>query len=173
MMVRQARMADAADICTIVNGLIRDTVVTFTSKDRSESEIAADIALRWRAYQVIETDGQVVGFATYGPFRNGPGYASTKELTIHLAPQARGRGMGRALLQALEQVAVSQGVHVLVAGISGANQEGIAFHTSCGYDVVGRMPEVGQKAGQMLDLILMQKILPDGERNADTDLPAG
>jgi len=168
MTIRQARMDDAADICTITNAVIRDTVITFTTKERSEADIGADIALRWRAFQVAESGGEVVGFASFFPFRNGPGYARTSEMTIHLAENARGQGLGRALLQKLEQVAVEQGVHVLVAGISGANPQGIAFHAACGYLEVGRMAEVGFKAGQTLDLVLMQKILVRAGSDADS-----
>ncbi len=168
MTIRQARMDDAAEICAITNAMIRDTVITFTTKERSEAEIAADIALRWRAFQVAESDDKVVGFASFFPFRHGPGYARTRELTIHMADNSRRRGLGRALLQSLEQVAVEQGVHVLVAGISGANPQGIAFHAACGYDEVGRMAEVGFKAGQKLDLVLMQKILVRDVSDADS-----
>jgi L-amino acid N-acyltransferase len=168
MIIRQARMEDVADICAITNAVIRDKVITFTTKERSNADIAAEIALHWRAFQVLEIDGKVAGFATFGPFRSGPGYARTSELTIHLAADARGQGMGRALLQELEQVAKDQGVHVLVAGISGANPAGIAFHAACGYAEVGRMGEVGFKAGQWLDLVLMQKNLADARVGADS-----
>jgi len=173
MIIRQARVNDAADICAIINPLIRDTLITFITKERSEAEISAELTLAWRAYQVIELDGKVVGFATFSPFRDGPGYAHTKELSIHLAPQAQGKGMGRALMQKLEEVAVAQEVHVLVAGISASNSEAMAFHTACGFDQVGRMPEVGHKTGQWLDLILMQKILPSGESTADSGTSPG
>jgi L-amino acid N-acyltransferase len=173
MIIRQARLGDAEKICAIFNAIIRDTVITFTTKERRESEIAADVALRWTAFQVAEHDAQVVGFATFGPFRSGPGYTRTMELTIHLSPDARGHGTGRALLRRLEEVAIAQGVHVLVAGISAANPGGIAFHTACGFDEVGRMPEVGIKAGQRLDLVLMQKILPKVEDSADSGGAAG
>jgi len=161
MIVRQARMNDAAEICEITNAVIRDTLITFTTKERGEGEIAADIALRWAAYLVAELDGQVVGFATYGPFREGPGYAHTKEISIQLAPNVRRQGLGQTLIQRLEQVAIDQGVHVLIAAISGANTQAQAFHAACGFTETGRMPQVGFKSGQRLDLILMQKVLSE------------
>lgn len=172
MILRQARIGDAAEICAIANAAIRDTVITFTSIERTETSVAADISLRWAAFQVVELDGHVAGFATYGPFRDGPGYARTKELTILLAEEARRKGLGRALMQALEDVAVAQGVHVLVAGISGANPEGVAFHAACGFSMVAKMVQVGFKDGQWLDLILMQKILSGADAAADSDAAA-
>ena len=173
MIIRQARLDDAGQICAIHNAIIRNTEITFTTKERREAEVAANIALRWSAFQVAEHDAQVVGFAYFGDFRAGPGYARTKELTIHLTRDARGHGTGRALLRRLEKVAIAHGVHVLVAGISAANPGGIAFHAACGFDEVGRLPEVGIKAGQWLDLVLMQKILPKGTDPADSDDAAG
>jgi len=173
MILRQARQGDAPDICAIINAVIRDTNFTFTTKERSEADMAADIALSWSGFQVAEQDGRVVGFANYAPFRSGPGYAHTKEVTIHLAPQARRQGTGRALMQKLEDVAVSQGVHVLVSGTSSANPDGIAFHAACGFEEVGRMPQVGFKSGQWLDLVLMQKILPAAIVAADSTPVSG
>jgi len=156
---RQARMDDAPVICDIANAAIRDTLTTFTTTEHVEAEIAADIALRWAAYQVVLLDDNVVGFATYGPFRDGPGYAHTKELSIHLAVVARRQGLGRALMTRIEEVAAHAGVRVLVAGISGANPEAQVFHAACGFEEVGRMAQVGFKSGQWLDLVLMQKAL--------------
>ena len=173
MILRQARLGDAPDICAIINAVIRDTTFTFTTKERSEADIAADMALSWAGFQVAEQDGRVVGFATYAPFRSGPGYAHTKELTIHLAAQARRRGTGRALMQTLEKVAIGQGVHALVGGISASNPDGIAFHAACGFTEVGRLPQVGFKSGQWLDLVLMQKILPVAIPGADSAALSG
>ena len=64
-------------------------------------------------------------------------------------------------MQALEIRAMAAGIHVLVAGISGVNTRAIRFHEKLGFEQVGRLPETGCKQGQWLDLVLMQKILPE------------
>lgn len=159
MIIRRAEAADAVAICAIANRIIRDTLVTFTTTERSTAEVAAEIAARGERFRVAELDGAVVGFASYGRFRDGPGYARTAEHSIQLTEAVRGRGIGRALLGDLEEVARKGEVHVLVAGISGANPQGLAFHASMGFRDVGRLPQVGRKFGRWLDLVLMQKIL--------------
>ncbi|WP_424831141.1 N-acetyltransferase family protein [Ruegeria sp.] len=159
MIIRPATPADVDAIVSITNEVIQDTLVTFTTELRTPAGIAADIKGRSGHYLVAELRDQVVGFATFGPFRAGPGYAKTCEHTIQLSPDARGQGVGKALMKALENVARDNGVHVLVAGISSANPAAIAFHAALGFAEVGRMPEVGRKWDQWLDLVLMQKIL--------------
>jgi phosphinothricin acetyltransferase len=159
MKIRQAQAADAKAIADIANAIIRDTLITFTTAERNTDSIAEDIRQRDRAYLVVEDAALVQGFATYGPFRSGPGYAQCREHSVQLSEQARGKGAGRALMAALEEVAQHEGVHVLVAGISSANPGAEAFHTALGFQHVGRMPEVGFKWGKRLDLVLMQKIL--------------
>ncbi len=159
MIIRQARVGDAASVADIGNAIIRDSLVTFTTEERSTTAVATDIDARGPRFLVAESSGRVVGFATYSAFRAGPGYAQSREHSINLAPEARGQGAGRALMTALENAARRDGVHVLVAGISSANPGAIAFHKAIGFVQVGRMPEVGRKWGKWLDLVLMQKIL--------------
>ncbi|WP_299637920.1 GNAT family N-acetyltransferase [uncultured Ruegeria sp.] len=159
MIIRPAMRADAPAIVRITNAIIRESLITFTTDERSTTQITEDISARSTGFLVAEHDGQVVGFATYAPFRAGPGYAQTREHSIQLSPDARGKGVGRALMQALEEAARTDGLHVLVAGISSANPGAVAFHAALGFLQVGQMPEVGFKWGQRLDLVLMQKIL--------------
>ena len=99
------------------------------------------------------------GLRLFGPFRSGPGYVQTMEHTIYLAAAARGKGAGRALMEALEAEAKARDVHVLVAGVGGENAAGIAFHMRLDFAEVGRMPQVGQKFDRWMDLVLLQKML--------------
>ncbi|MBL4926510.1 GNAT family N-acetyltransferase [Fuscibacter oryzae] len=157
-MIRPALPQDAPAIAEIWNRVIRETTQTFTTVEKSADDIATRIA-QGAPWWVAEADGTILGHATYGPFRSGPGYAQTMEHSVHLTDAAKGKGLGRALMAALEDHAHAAGIHVMVAGISGGNAAGLAFHSALGYAEVGRMPEVGQKWGQRLHLVLMQKIL--------------
>ncbi|MGV6811643.1 MAG: N-acetyltransferase family protein [Brevirhabdus sp.] len=161
-MIRQACSADADAITAIWNHYILNTLVTFNSVAKSGSDVVALIETRAASgcgTLVVETGGAVTGFATYGAFRSGPGYAATVEHTILLAPQALGKGTGRALMQALIRHAAEREKHVMVAGIAAPNRAGQRFHAAMGFEKTGCMPQVGHKNGRWLDLVWMQKIL--------------
>ena len=161
-MIRPAGAADAAAIAAIWNHYIRHTLATFNAAEKTDDEVAAVIGARTASGHcfLVAMDGEeCLGFATYGQFRNGVGYARTMEHTILLAPAATGRGVGRALMQAVEVHARDAGAHSIFAGVSGGNPEGRAFHLRLGYREVCVLPEVGFKFGRYFDLHLMQKHL--------------
>lgn len=162
MEIRPATSADAAHICTIWNPIIRDTLITFTTAEKTPEMITQTLDTQrqnhWPFLVAIQ-DQTLLGFASYSPFRSGPGYAKTMEHSINLAPQARGHGTGTALMQALETRAKSAGIHSLIAGVSAANPAAINFHTKCGFAKVATIPQAGQKFGRWLDLVLLQKLL--------------
>ena len=156
-MIRPAAPQDAPAIAAIWNRIIRESVATFTTEEKDPAAIAAAMAAQ--PFWVARDAGDVLGFATYSQFRGGPGYARTMEHSVHLAPQAQGKGLGRALMAALEDHARAAGVHSLFAGISGENAAGIAFHAALGYAHAARLSQVGWKFGRWHDLVLMQKFL--------------
>jgi len=67
--------------------------------------------------------------------------------------------LGRQLMHAIEDHARTGGAHSIFAGVSAANQQGVAFHARLGYEEVARLPSVGYKFDKYLDLVLMQKFL--------------
>ena len=161
-MLRPAVPADYPAILAIWTPIIADTTVTFSSELKTLETVAEYIEGRQakgREFFVAEVDGTVAGFASYDQFRGGNGYVHAMEHTIVLGPSARGRGIGRALMAAVEDHARARGAHTMVAGVSGENAAGIAFHAAVGYAHVGRLPQSGRKFDRWLDLVLMQKIL--------------
>jgi phosphinothricin acetyltransferase len=154
MILRDVTSADAEAIAEIWNREIRDGVSTFNTIEKELGAIKAAIASE-AVFKVVEEDDVAQGFATFGPFRSGPGYVHTMEHTIFLAAAARGKGAGRVLMEALEAEAKARDVHVLLAGVVGENAAGIAFHLRLDFAEVGRMPQVGQKFDRWMDLVLL------------------
>ncbi|WP_288942089.1 GNAT family N-acetyltransferase [uncultured Roseovarius sp.] len=162
MILRAARDADAQAIADIVNPVIRDTAITFNSQEKTARDVRTEIAERraqGHGYLLAEEDGRVLGFASYKQFRGGPGYARTGEHSIMLVDAARGRGVGRTLMSALEDHARAGGMHSMIAGVSGENPGGVGFHERLGYKRVAVLPQVGWKFDRWMDLILLQKCL--------------
>lgn len=162
MILRPALSKDVPAILAFWNPMIRDTTITFASVEKSPDGLMRMIAERraaGREFLVAVNGDEVQGLASYDQFRGGDGYVHCMEHTIILSPAAHGRGIGRALMAAIEDHARAGGGHVMVAGISGENAAGIGFHRAIAYVETGRMPQVGRKFGRWLDLVLMQKTL--------------
>lgn len=160
-MIHRATPADATAIAAIWNPYIRDSLVTFNAAEKPADEVARMIADRDRlghATFVALADG-IIGFASYAQFRGGIGYATCMEHTVLLAPEARGHGHGRALVAAVCDHARTAGVHQMIAGVSAANPEGVAFHARLGFAEVARLRDAGRKFDRFIDLVLMQKFL--------------
>jgi len=108
----------------------------------------------------VETDeGTLMGFGTYGVFRDRPAYKYTVEHSVYVDEAFRRRGVGRRLLEALVDAATTQQVHVLVGGIDAANTASIALHEQLGFVHCGTVREAGFKFGRWLDLAFYQKVL--------------
>ena len=166
MIIRKAVDADARPLMEIQNPVIRDTAATFNSVERTE----VDFQNAFRdlpCFLVAEDNGKILGFVSYIQFRRGIGYARTVEHTIVLAEDARGRGVGRALMAAVEDHARAAGMGSIWAGVSGENADGVAFHARLGYEEVARLPKVGFKFGRWMDLVLMRKWLDDASASRD------
>ena len=163
--VRPARREDLPAIAAIQNALLDSTAVEWTDEPHTVAErtawLAAQEATGNPALVAIDR-GEVVGWASYGDFRDStkrPGYRFTVEHSVHVRDTHWGTGTGRRLMEALIAHARAAGKHVMVAAIDGENAGSIRFHERLGFERVGHLREVGFKFGRRLDLVFLQKIL--------------
>jgi len=110
---------------------------------------------------VSTDDSGVLGFASFGDFRSWPGYRHTVEHSVHVRADARGRGLGRELMQALLDRATALGKHVMVAGVDADNAGSIRMHERLGFRRAGTLHHVGCKFGRWLDLAFLERRLDD------------
>lgn len=115
-----------------------------------------------------DENGLLLGYAYASAFRTRPAYRWMVEDSIYLAPEARGKGIGTALLSELISRCTTLGFRQMVAVIGGAHPASIALHRSLGFEETGLLKGTGYKHGRWLDTMLMQRALGEG-KNSDPD----
>ncbi len=163
MHIRPAEERDCATINDIRNYYIVHTPITFDLETepveaRIEWFTHYHVTGRHRLF-VSETDGNVTGYAYTSQFRSKAAYDTTVEMTIYLAPEAVGRGIGSVLYATLFDALRDEDVHLAVAGITLPNEASIALHKKFGFEDVGVYHEVGRKFGKYWDVVWMEKRL--------------
>lgn len=161
-MIRPADLRDAENLAQLWNPWIKDSAVTFNPRVKTAEDIAEIIQSRQalgHVFLVAEEASQLLGFATYAQFRGGEGYARSMEHTIILHAHARGKGIGRRLMTAIEDHARAAGHRLMIGAVSGENPKGRAFHEAMGYQIYGIIPDAGWKFGRYMDLWLLGKRL--------------
>jgi phosphinothricin acetyltransferase len=170
VVIRDATADDLPHVLAIYNASIA-TTTTWSERPQTIEERQQWFRERRSCGDgvVVAVEGEnVIGFAAYGPFRDNtlwPGYRFTVENTVHVRESHHGRGIGRLLMNALFRRAESAGVHAMVAAVDAENEASIAFHEAVGFEVVGRLPEIGWKFGRWLDLVLMHRIISTRQPN--------
>ncbi len=161
MDVRLATLDDAEGIRAIYNREVLEGTATFDLRARTLEEQRLWLSERSGAHAVmvaVEGD-EVVGFGSLSAYRNRPAYSTTVEDSVYVAPGHQGRGVGRALLEALVDAAELRGFHTVIGRIAGGNEASIALHERCGFEVVGVEREVGRKFRRWLDVTIVQRVL--------------
>ena len=106
---------------------------------------------------VARADAAVVGWAALGAVSRREVYCGVAEDTIYVAEEARGQGVGGALLRALVGEAERAGIWTLQAGIFPENAASIALHRRCGFRIVGTRERLGSLRGAWRDVVLMER----------------
>jgi L-amino acid N-acyltransferase YncA len=162
---------DAADIAAMA-GIYAEAVLTGTASYELEPPSEAEMQRRWRdlvaggyPHLVAKREGRVLGYAYAGPYRPRPAYRYAVEDSIYLAPDARGAGLGRALLSALIAACEQRGFRQMIAVIGGGTEHpaSLGLHQALGFRPIGVIEGSGFKHGRWLDTVLMQRPLGPGK----------
>lgn len=163
-MLRLATPADAAELLKIYAPFV-------ASEDRNLSDVSfeyevpgveefagriRDISAAY-PYLVCEQEGRLLGYAYAHPYIQRAAYQWGAEVTIYLAPEGQGRGLGRVLYTALEKLLRKQGVVVLYACVTASNEHSVKMHEALGYKIIGRFDNTGFKHGHWLDMVWLEK----------------
>ena len=159
MIIRDAAECDVPAIVAITNEAIVNSTalwtITPTTVRARRDWMTERLAAGFPVLVAELGDGVALGFGSYGAFRPHEGYVHTVEHSLYVHAQARGRGLGRALLDALVGHARGAGKHVMVGGIEANNTASIALHERAGFARAALLPEVGRKFDRWLDLLFV------------------
>jgi L-amino acid N-acyltransferase YncA len=163
--VRDATAGDLPAMAAIYDEQVRTSVATFDTEPRGTSYLGEKLASAGGSDLVLVAvrGDEVLGYAFSGPFRPRPAYDGTKEVSVYLAPQARGLGLGTLLYGALlARLDDLPGVHTQVAVIALPNDASIGLHRRHGFVEVGVLREVGRKFGRWVDTAWYQRRVTTG-----------
>jgi len=174
--IRPAAAVDAERIADIYNQGIAERGATFETAPRSAAEMDRLLPRREPAEPpeaagrypmlVVEHEGVVAGWAAISTYRPRRCYAGIGEFSIYLDRAARGRGLGRLLLEALIREAARLGYWKLVSRIFPSNAASLALCRACGFRVVGTYEKHGQLDGRWLDVVIVERLLPENQPEA-------
>jgi L-amino acid N-acyltransferase YncA len=106
---------------------------------------------------LIYYEEAVAGYCYFSYFKKRQAYDRTAEVTLYLKPEFQNRGIGKATLHFLEEVAKKTIIKNLLAVITGSNFESIRLFEKSGYFKCAHFKNVGEKLGQILDVVIYQK----------------
>ena len=112
-------------------------------------------------YIVCEHEGSLLGYVYAHPYIQRAAYQWGAEVTIYLAPEGQGRGLGKVMYEALEALLRLQGVVVTYACITASNEHSVKMHEACGYKIIGTFNNTGFKHGHWLDMVWMEKVIAE------------
>ncbi|GMA27492.1 GNAT family N-acetyltransferase [Arenivirga flava] len=164
MRIQDADEAHLGGIAAIYNDAVLHSTAIWNERTVDAADRAIWLADRTAAgfpVLVALDEHDVVGYASYGPWRAFDGFRHTVEHSVYVRGDQRGKGVGRALMKALIGRARTSGVHVMVAAVERGNVGSIRLHEQFGFTHAGVVEQVGAKFGRWLDLAFLQLVLDD------------
>ncbi len=172
--IRTAVRQDAEALLQIYAPYVKNTAITFEYDVPSVEEFAGRISkvLQKYPYLVAEVNGEPVGYAYAGPFKERAAYDWAVETTVYVRENMKKSGIGRALYTALEKALSAQGILNLNACIAFPETEdeylttdSVKFHEKMGFETAGRFHKCGCKFGRWYDMVWMEKLIGEHVEN--------
>lgn len=161
MEIRLAKPSDARSLLDIYAPYVENTAITFEYEVPTIEDFAIRIekTLEKYPYLVAEEDGVVLGYAYASTYYARAAYDQAVELSVYVSQDARGKGVGSKLYDALEDLLDQMGYVHFLACISLPNEASLALHRKRGYQQVAHFPKIGYKFNRWHDIVWLQKSL--------------
>lgn len=101
--------------------------------------------------------GEVVGWAALSTVSRRPHYRGVAEVSVYVAEEARGKGIGKALLTELVRLSEAAGIWTLQSSIFPENTASVRLHERHGFRLMGRRERIAQDKGVWRDTIIMER----------------
>lgn len=157
---------DLEAIRNIYNYYVENSTATFALTPLSREEMKQNVFFSQACHQTFiiksqdpATAGKICGYVLTAPYKERCGYAKTAEISVYLAPEYVGAGLGRQAVAFMESFAKEQGIHTLISVICADNVASVLLFQKCGYNSCAHFKEVGIKFDRWLDVVCYQKIL--------------
>jgi phosphinothricin acetyltransferase len=164
---RPASPDDAEQLTQIYNEGIEERVGTFETRPRSIDDVRAWFDGR-HPIVAVEADGprgrRVVAFASTSSYRPRECYAGIAEFSVYVARDQRGRGAGRAAMQALIAAAAAAGIWKLVSRVFIENAASRGLLQSLGFREVGIYQSHAKLDGRWRDVVIVERLIPENLR---------
>ena len=151
VLIRPAAANDARDILDVYTPYVTDSATSFEEEPPSVQEMSERIA-RSHVWLVAEDAGHILGYAYATRFHPRAAYRWSVQISIYLAPEAQGRGVGKLLLRELLDRLVAAGLVNAFAGTTLPNVRSIALFESFGFEKIAHQKAVGFKLGEWHDV---------------------
>lgn len=143
----------------IYDWYIKNATATFHTEPITLEQLQEFIFIDHPLYKsfLVRADGEPAGYCFLTYHKKRPAYDRTAEISIYLKPEFAGKGMGKAALRYLEDIAREVGLKNLVGVITGDNLSSMALFEKAGFIKCAHFKNVGEKFGKVLDVVAYQK----------------
>lgn len=153
--IRQMKPSDWENVKSIYEAGIATKNATFDTSagtwEKWDSDHLTDARL------VAENSDQIQGWAALSPVSERCVYGGVAEVSVYIANDVQGKGLGTALLDRLIGESEQQNIWTLQAGIFPENKASVKLHEKMGFRIVGTREKIGKMDGQWRDVVLMER----------------